>query len=197
MGSGQLSRSAARADSSPDSLFVSVAGRMDVANLSWNAVNSSPIKKISVSVSINPVHVILGTVPPSGIVDLFCIDTGSNSTCLTYTVNGAGPLGYGGYTGLYVGSVYNGNSVVSGGCSIASGLTDSIWNTVQIDVDLPDGTIQVRINGAVVASPATQPSCAGKFSPDTVAKITVGPAAYEPAFGWSGYIDNVQATITR
>jgi hypothetical protein len=197
-GTAQLSRSTARASSSPDSLFVGVSsGTEDTANLSFSAVGSAPVKTISVSVAINPVHVILASVPPSGAIDLFCMETGSNATCLSYTVNGVGPVGAGGYTGFYVYSAYNGNSVVLGGCSMAS-LTDSIWSTVEIDVTPATGAVQVSVNGTVVASPATQPSCGGKFLADTVAKITVGPAAYgPPAFGWSGYMDNVQATIGR
>lgn len=192
-------RSTAKASSLPYSILTSVAAvdsglNPDTGTLAWNDVGSSAITKVSLAAALNP--------PPddsivpawSGDMTLLCIATGSNQTCLTYTVHGS--TGFSGdYTGFYVSWVYSGGAAVRADCAISTTTTlkPNLWNNVSLDVTLGTGAIQFFIGATEVTS-----SCSGSFGNDTVAKVTVGSATQGiTTSSWAGYIDNVVAAVSR
>lgn len=189
-GGGSLARSTARASSAPASLFtaVTVSSGSDTATLTWNDVGSAAISSVSASMAVNP-----GA--PVGIVSsesmkLLCISTGLNDACLEYAegdTSGGTPA----YNGLELSWFYNGAAAMTAFCRLGVDLSTNLWNSVKLGVTLGTGAISVMVNGT---SPAC-PCCSAAFSSDTVAKITLGPGS--STLAWTGYIDNVQATIAR
>jgi hypothetical protein len=196
-GSGALSRSTAAADSAPDSLAVSVGGSNDNAAITWNDVGSTPIKSYSVIVAINPTtSLVTGS---GGNIQLLCVNTGSNSTCLYYTNGGADGNQNSPFTGISAYSAYNGNSVIFGPCALSvTSLQANLWNTVEIDMTIGSGsgaisgTGKILINGTVANS-----ACAGAFMNSTTLNVVVGPEATEATFPWSGYFDNITVAVKR
>jgi hypothetical protein len=193
-GSGALSRSTAAADSAPDSLSASLSGSDDSAIMTWNDVGSTAVKSYSVSVAINPnSNLVHGS---GGNVDLLCVNTGSNSTCLYYTNGGMDANGNTGFTGISAFSGYNGNSVYNGPCELSvTSLTPSLWNTVEIDMTIPTGTGLQTGTGQILINGTVASSCAGVFANSTTLNVVVGPEAYSASFGWSGYFDNIVAAV--
>jgi hypothetical protein len=197
-GSAALARSTAAADSAPDSLAVSVTGGSDNATLTWNDVGSTPVKSISVLFAINPMSNFIHA--SGGNIDLACINTGSNSTCIYYTNNGTDANGNTGFTGISAFSDYNGGSVSFGPCQLSTtNLNSNVWNTVEVDMTIGNasggsttGQGQILINGTVANS-----SCIGQFMNSTVANVVIGPAAVSATFGWSGYFDNITVAVKR
>ncbi len=197
-GSGALARSTAAADSAPDSLAVSVTGSSDVATLSWNDVGSTPVKSYSAIFGINPMTNFVHA--SGGNIELACINTGSNSTCLYSTNNGTDANGNTGFTGISAFSDYNGGEVAQGPCELSvTSLNPNVWNTVEIDMTVgtasggtTTGQGQILINGTVANS-----SCVGVFMNSTTVNFVLGPEATDATFGWSGYIDNIRVSVKR
>jgi hypothetical protein len=198
-GSGTLARSTAAADSSPDSLAVNVTGGSDAATLSWMDMGSAPISAISVSFAINPTPNFNIHPSPGGNIDLACINTGSNQTCLYYTINGNDPLGNSGFTGIGGFSIYAGGEVIRGECPFSvTNFNANVWNTVEIDITTNTtgaDAVQMSLNGTVVTNST---NCGGQFGSDTMATIVLGPAAVNtPFFGWQGFLDNITVAVKR
>jgi len=132
-----------------------------------------------------------GVVPPSnGGAEILCLASGGNRTCLEYTFNQSGDN----FTGFYVGWQFVGGAAVAGQCPLTvTNLTANIWSTVTLSLDVATHAIVVTINGTTVTS-----SCSGQTASDTVAKVTVGATTHSfNNFSWTGYFDNVQATVRR
>jgi hypothetical protein len=194
-GSGALSRSTAAADSSPDSLAASISGSDDNAAITWNDVGSKAVTSYSVSVAINPNNSLVHG--SGGNIQLLCVNTGSNSTCVYYTNGGTDANGNSGFTGISAYSDYNGNSVIFGPCELSViSFNTNLWNTVEIDMTISSGsgavsgTGKILINGAVANS-----NCAGAFMNSTTLNVVVGPEATSASFPWSGYFDNIVVAV--
>jgi len=119
--------------------------------------------------------------------------SGGNTTCLDYTVNGTSGTGASPYTGLLVYWSYIGSAAVAGQCPVSMNLTTNAWNTVELDLSVSTGAVTVVINGTTATS-----GCTAIVGTDTVAKMTIGPSSpSSDTFSWTGYFDNVQATVRR
>ncbi len=190
-GMGTVARTNARASSPSYSLLSSItAAHEDAGTIAWNDVGATPITSLSVSAAMSPTTP-GGVFPPSnGGMDVLCVASGGNRTCLDYTVNGNGAN----FTGLYVYWSFVGGAAVAGQCPLTvTNLTPNIWSIVTLSIDVATHVIVVTINGTTVTS-----SCSGQIASDTVAKVTVGATTHSfNNFSWAGYYDNVQATIRR
>jgi hypothetical protein len=195
-GTGMLSRSNARASSPSYSLMTSVAAnRDDAASIAWNDVGGTPITGLSVSAAINPISPPQIVPPSTGGMDLLCLASGNNRTCLEYTVQGNDPSGGSStFTGLYVFWSYVASAAVAGNCALSvTNLTLNIWSTVTLSINPSTKIVDVTINGTTVTS-----NCAAQIGSDTVATVTVGATTHAfNTFGWTGYFDNIVATIRR
>ncbi|HLK36186.1 MAG TPA: hypothetical protein VKU41_05495 [Polyangiaceae bacterium] len=196
--SGSWSVTTARANSTPDSLLTSlVADTADSATLAFSpAAGASSITSLSFTAELDPVTAPQIVPTGSSGMDLMKISVGGNTVRLGYTVQGTDPSGGSNpYTGLYVDWIVIAGAAVSGLCPVSASLNLNVWNTIELDLDLSNlGAITVVVNGVTATS-----GCNASNGTDTVATMTVGPASPNNSntFSWSGYWDNVQATVRR
>jgi hypothetical protein len=125
-------------------------------------------------------------------MDMLCLASGGNKTCLEYTLNGDSPSAN--FTGLYIYWQYIGGAAVADMCELSvTSLPANIWSTVTLSITVATAEIVVTINGATSTS-----NCVGKIGSDTVAKMTVGGTTHSyNTFPWSGYFDNIEAAVRR
>jgi hypothetical protein len=192
-GGGMVSRSMVEWDSPSYSLMSSVnTGSSDIATLTWTDVGSTAVSSVSLTAAIDPVTAIsLGTPWGNTYVNLMCISTGHNQTCLSYTYDGT-TTGANNYTGYMVSKNYSGGIATFSECGVTPSLNTSLWNTVELIVTPGTGTVQVFANGMSAAS------CPDSFDTDTNASVSVGLSNNgTTGAGWTAYFDNIVAAVHR
>jgi hypothetical protein len=194
--SGSPSRSTGEADSSPDSLATSVSGNSFAASsLTWTDASSSAAQSVTLSFAFYPTATASSPAANMSQINLACIQTGSNQTCLYYALNGMDSEGDPGFSGYSSFSFYEG--AATDVCGLATQPNANAWNTVQIAItDISGGTgiVEVSLNGSVASV------CTGQFgsTASSTSTVTIGPVpagTSPPAYGWSGYFDNI--TVAR
>ncbi len=193
-GSGVLERTGDAFSSAPYSLAANVGGSSDTATIAWTSVGATPVKTVTASVAINPSYKYNWHTSDPILVDLLCIETGSNATCLSDVRNMADPHGEPFSGGLAVYSDYSGGFLARGGCALTTSFfNDRVWNEATLEIDVDTREVTFTLNGAIVSSD----SCLGYFAPDTNIKVSIGASASSSVVGWTQYIDNITVAVTR
>lgn len=115
--------------------------------------------------------------------------------CLYYVEEGTVGGTTSGYTGLALNWGYFGGAAVQEDCIVGGTLSTNVWNQLQLSLSLgTTTTLAVAVNGATATCSCCSPIVGG----DTTAKIIVGPStSASTTFSWSGYVDNIQASVQR
>jgi hypothetical protein len=178
-----------RASSLPYSWSASVGtGDQSKAQLAWHVSGAQPIAAVTVAADLSPSAGIAAQW--DGSLALLCIQFGSNTACLNYTV-GQDTSFASAYTGYYISTEYYGGGVSLNEYQVYGTLQPNLWTRIQIQVTASSGVIAVVIPGA------TNAPVSGHFDPDTTADVIVGPKTNGATAGWAGYVDNVTASVTR
>ena len=194
-GSGTLSATTARFNSSPDSMVTTVtANEADSAALRWSNTGSTAISNVLVSMQIEPVTPAQVLPSSSDELDLISLDSTSTRTFLYYVEN-VNPT----YNGLGLRWQIIGGAALGGNCVLGTTLNLNQWNSLQLNVVASGGALSITLNGASVSCPCC-PSSYG-FAGSNSVTVTVGAAdfgLFQPSyFPWTSYFDNIQATIQR
>ena len=192
-GDGTIAASTTRFASSPRSARSFVASESttgaaaDRGRLTWTAVGSTPVSRVSLSARINP------TLPSSvgdtysARVTLLCVSNAARSFCLS-------KVNYSGYTGLLLFEERFDVGVTIAACGPATAveLNSNLWNTLTLTVS--SSALSVTVNGAAFDTG----DCSLRLTGDTAVTASIGHRAHATtASGLTAYYDDIVVAVER